>query len=218
MTVIERLPAWAAARTERMAHGPVTRVYRVAENGLWKHGAARRDVTASPPLQRCSGSNRGPRHHRRRRPRNRMRTRGARSAHYVEAALPGERANQVGTCRETLDAQPELRDVALERPTSRATARRDLKIVRGSVRRAASRARNTNCLPGTPGRRVRNTRSGTGSCAPRRTRCPATASDTSSPAPLLASPTSPSLVRAGKLCPAPVRSSAPGQIAPIRRA
>jgi hypothetical protein len=47
MTVIEGLPVSAAADTERMAQVTklIDRVYKVAEDGLWKDGAARTDVT-----------------------------------------------------------------------------------------------------------------------------------------------------------------------------
>src|SRR5262245_53876874 len=47
MTVIERLPASAAADTGRMAEVTelINRVYKVAEDGLWKDGAVRTDVT-----------------------------------------------------------------------------------------------------------------------------------------------------------------------------
>lgn len=55
MTEIERLPASAATDADMMAEvsGLVNRVYKVAENGLWRDGAARTDAAEVVELTRA---------------------------------------------------------------------------------------------------------------------------------------------------------------------
>jgi hypothetical protein len=116
---------------------------------------------------------------------------------------PAGRGDQLGSDRETLDAQPDLVEVGAR--TARVPGHR--------ADRVEDRARVD--APGSGGKRAKKARSRTGSCAPRRTTCRPTASGTGPPGSSITDqPFRPHHDRTKEM-PRPVQ---PGQIAPIRRA